>query len=277
MKDVSKNIVLESFSNVLSYLPLFFEEDMSFGITDNEKYLKIQSCEKIPINAEAGDPVPEGGAAFVALSTGKVIIKEISKEVYGVPFKSYAVPVFDDKKNVVGVIAAGKSLERKNEISTLSENLSSSLEQISSAIQHISSGVQNIVNSNENILREVNIATENTKGTDDILKFIQNISTQTNLLGLNAAIESARAGEMGKGFGVVAQEIRKLATSSSQSIQKVDGVLKKIAQSVMAISEKVNETNSSIEAQASSLQEITASIQQLSSVAQVLDELSKKL
>ena len=271
------NVILESFDNVFKYLPIFFDDDVSFAITDKEKYLIVQNCERLPINSKVGDIIPKAGAAFAAISTGKVIIKDIPKEVYGVPFKSYAVPLFDETKSVVGVVLAGKSLERKNEISDLSVNLSSSLQQISSAIQHISTEVQNVVDSNEDIQREVNIARESTKGTDEILKFIQSISSQTNLLGLNAAIESARAGELGKGFGVVAQEIRKLASSSSESVQKVDAVLKRIGESVANISHKVNETNSSVETQASSLEEITASIQELSSVAQVLEELSKKL
>ena len=277
MSGIFNNVLLESFDNVLKYLPIFFEDDVSFAITDREKYLKVQICDKLPINAKSGDIIPEKGAIFAAISTGKVIIKEVPKEVYGVPFKSYAVPLFDEKKSVIGVIVVGKSLERRNEIATVSENLSSSLQQMSSEIQHISTEVQNLVTSNENILKEVDVARESTKGTDEILKFIQNISSQTNLLGLNAAIESARAGELGKGFGVVAQEIRKLANSSSESIRKVDEILKKIGGSVANISQKVNETNSSVETQASSLAEITASIQELSSVAQILEELSKKL
>jgi archaellum component FlaC len=277
MSGIFDNVELESFDNMLKYLPIFFEEDVSFAITDREKYLRVQVCEKLPINAKAGDPIPEKGAALAAISTGKVIIKEVPKEVYGVAFKSYAIPLFDEKKSVVGVIIVGKSLERKNEIANISKDLSSSLQEISSEIQHISIEVQNLVTSNENILKDVDMARESTKGTDEILKFIQNISSQTNLLGLNAAIESARAGELGKGFGVVAQEIRKLASSSSESIRKVDDVLKKIGESVANISEKVNKTNSSVETQASSLEEITASIQELSSIAQVLEELSKKL
>jgi len=277
MNGIFNNVILESFDNILKYLPIFFEDDVSFGITDSEKYLRVQNCEKLPINAKEGDPIAKEGAIFAAISTGKVIIKEIPKEVYGIQFKSYAVPLFDDKNTVAGVIVVGKSLERRNEIASISKELSSSIQHISSAIQHISTEVQNVVTSNENILSEVDVARESTKGTDEILKFIQNISTQTNLLGLNAAIEAARAGELGRGFGVVAQEIRKLASSSSESVRKVDGVLKKIGESVANISQKVHKTNSSVETQASSLEEITASIQELNSVAQILEQLSKKL
>lgn len=269
--------ILQSFENVIPYLPTFFEDDISFGITDTQRYIRVQNCERLPINAKAGDPIPEGGAASAALKAGKVIIKDVPKEVYGVPFKSYAIPIFDDKNNVIGVILAGKSLERRNEVSALSENISASLQQISAAIQSIYVDVQNVVDSNVDIKNEVNIAKENTKGTDDIIKFIQGISSRTNMLGLNAAIESARAGELGKGFGVVAQEIRKLASSSSESIKKIESILMNIENSVVNIAEKVSITNTSAENQASSLQKVNASIEELSSAAQMLEELSKRL
>ncbi|AKN31308.1 chemotaxis protein [Clostridium carboxidivorans P7] len=130
---------------------------------------------------------------------------------------------------------------------------------------------------NENILQEVKDAAENVSGTDNILKFVQNISSQTNLLGLNAAIEAARAGDSGRGFSVVAEEIRKLSSNSNDSIKKIDEVLKKIEKSVINISNKVNESNTVFNAQASAIEEITASIDKLSSTAQILEELSQKL
>lgn len=277
MANISGNELMDSFDKVLPYLPILFDNEISLSIIDRTKYLRSQNCKSLTLKASVGDPVPEGGAAFEALKTGDVIIKDVPKEIYGTAFKSYAIPVKDDNNNVIGAILAGKSLEKRNEVLSQSQDLAASLQQISGAIQNVSSGIQRVVGANQNILQEVNDASENVKGTDDILKFVQNISSQTNLLGLNAAIESARAGDIGRGFGVVAKEIRKLSSNSTDSIKKIEEVLKKIEKSVINISNKVNESNKFFSSQVAAIEEITASIDKLSSTAQILEELSQKL
>jgi methyl-accepting chemotaxis protein len=113
--------------------------------------------------------------------------------------------------------------------------------------------------------------------TDEIVDFIKNVSNQTNLLGLNAAIEAARVGEAGRGFSVVAEEIRKLASVSAQSVQNINSSLKKTQDSIEIMNRKVVNIDHTVQSQASSIQEMAKASQELASMAGELSSVSESM
>jgi archaellum component FlaC len=276
LNKISDNDMINFFYNAIPSIEVLFDEDISMAITDTEKYVYTKYSKNLELRAKEGDLIPEGGAVIEVIRTGRNMIKIVPEHVYGITFKSFAIPIKEENK-VVGVLAVAKSLHKKNAVINITKNLTESLSQISIGINEVAKGVQELASMNEQLLLETKEANERTKDTDDIMTFIQGVSTQTNLLGLNAAIEAARAGEAGRGFNVVAQEIRKLSNSSNESIKKIDSVIKHISSSINSINGNLTKSNDVSQNQSAALEEIAASIIELNSTAKTLGELSEKL
>jgi methyl-accepting chemotaxis protein len=94
----------------------------------------------------------------------------------------------------------------------------------------------------DNLRRETGTLGEHSKGISSIMQVISDIADQTNLLALNAAIEAARAGEAGRGFSVVADEIRKLAEKTLQATKNVSGFIEAIQESADKSIQATDET-----------------------------------
>lgn len=152
------------------------------------------------------------------IQKGKALIGEIANDVNNV---TNTVMTMDDKTSKLAEVVAQGSESLKNLLHKMGKSMEA-LGEISKIVDELSGRTHEINN---------------------IISTIREISKQTNLLALNASIEAARAGEFGRGFSVVAEEIRKLAEQSDSEVDEIDSVLSTVQDSLIKIVEKTNRSN----------------------------------
>jgi methyl-accepting chemotaxis protein len=100
-------------------------------------------------------------------------------------------------------------------------------------VEHLEYTMQATASKEQSLAERLNTVSHNANEVKEVLNIIRDIADQTNLLALNAAIEAARAGEHGRGFAVVADEVRKLAERTQKSLVEIDATINVVVQSIM--------------------------------------------
>ena len=160
------------------------------------------------------------------------------------------------------------------QLKTMTNELTDSFSQISATMEELSSSAVSVTDNQHHLNNEIVNVQKISEQINSILDSIKSIADETKMLGLNAAIEAARAGEAGRGFGVVATEIRALSQSSKETAMQIMSLTSDIQTSVQKTLEISNSTLSSTEQQSAAIEETNASVEELLALTNELNKIA---
>lgn len=269
--------IIRMFTELAPYINEVFVDDVGVSVIQDRTYTAYIPGKLFDLGVRAGEPM-KGQVCEQCVDTGSRIIRRISREEskFDIPYIACALPIKEDDETI-GCVITTTAVTNQEKVHTIAGNLAASSEEFTASMEELAAGAQEL----SKICGELGQISKALAGTisqtDEIVTFIKNISGQTNLLGLNAAIESARVGDAGRGFGVVAEEIRKLAAVSAESVKNINDSLKKTQSSIATMNEKVNTIDNTVEGQASSIQEMSKASQELAAMAGELSAISESM
>ena len=167
---------------------------------------------------------------------------------------------------------AGSIAQSATDAAKLTETASSYASESKVVINHAVGSVNALETDVTDMAGTIAAMSEDTRQIESVLQVIGEIAEQTNLLALNAAIEAARAGEQGRGFAVVADEVRALASRTQQSTGKINEMLTKLRHTTDSVVTKMESTRRSCEATADNTNKVMESLNTMTaSVVEIND------
>lgn len=277
--DVMASKFLDEIEYFLEKVKLVFPKDHLFYATNlNEFVYKTSSNFDVP-TVQVGQAFAKDGPADKCIKSKQIVVNELDASFYGVALKVVTAPVFDDDEpgKVVGTFGNAVLRDNAYSLRSIVDTYQRGMSEITAAIEETAASAGEINLSEQKLNQEISAIHQTAGEIISVLEYIRSIADQTKMLGLNAAIEAARAGDAGRGFGVVAEEIRKLSETSKDTANRI-GALTKTIEDKITIAIKGSEvTLRSSEEQAAATQEMTASIEELSSMLEELKRIAYEI
>ncbi|HDT7699350.1 TPA: hypothetical protein RD491_002987 [Enterococcus faecium] len=256
--------ILDSLLKTLPFFTQTLREKVNLVVYDRTKILYFIQTRDFILEQKVGDPLIPEFQNFGALTNGsEPSLVHISEEVYGFPVDTINIPITNDSNEVVAVLCASYDQSNQHQLNTVVDDNQHISNELIDMVQHVAAHAEELQAASEQILQNSKLAVENAGKVSQVSGLIREISEQTNLLGLNAAIEAARVGEAGAGFGVVATEVRKLSVHSKQATTGIEAALKEVEESIRKMELEISQISASAAEQASLVEDFTQVIERL--------------
>jgi len=244
--------------------------DMGVGICNLEKWLLYIPAKSLDVKIKAGDPVLPGGAAYLAMQRKEKITMEIDEDLYGVSYIATGLPIYNNEGDVIGAIVTSENLQRQEILFSTAREIQGFLQNIQGSIQEIAAEAQELSATSKELRSVTEDATIKVESTAGILDTVKQISKRTNLIGLNASIEAARVGEYGKGFNVVANEVRNLSQMTNNSTAEIGHIINLIKEAIDSIDSATQMVSEVSQSQAEKLSGINVILEEFGGLAEKL-------
>jgi uncharacterized protein YukE len=269
--------LMEALIVITPWIADIMQVDMGFAVTDKEKFIIQKDGETVKLNISPGDPVNPKSAMAEAMKTKKYASKNMDASLYGIPVRIYGYPILDERRNVIGSVGIAKNIDAWVGLHNSAEVLTESSNEVGNIISQFIEIASQLNTDSEVLQKKAAEINNKFKKTNQILESIKSISSQTKLIGLNAAIEAARIGEAGRGFGVVADEIRKLSGESNDASVEIKKTLSDLQVDLQKITEEITSINNTVISQLEKAKEINSRMEKFEQISSLLFDLANKL
>lgn len=259
---------IEALSYSLPYIHMALKGEAIAAVVDKETetVVKYLAGKRVDSGYKDGQRVNRNDENVYIAFGGRNADVIIPKDVYGVPINAFSFPIRENG-NVVGALAFGLPIDNEVELEQYMEKMEHIIANLQDNVHTLASHSEQLAATSEEIDKQAQIALTDAEKSNEVTGLIKGISRQTNLLGLNASIEAARAGQHGAGFNIVAQEVRKLSSETSTATENIERSLANINANLMNLKTNMGQINSATNEQAQLIQDFSEVIEELSELS----------
>lgn len=252
------------YCEVLPQIKDYFGQDIMIGLTDGSKFVGFWQGNKMRAPVQIGDELQPDDPMIESFKTGKVIDVTLPPHIHGFPFRSITAPVREKGGKIVGTIGIGSSLELLYSTEKIVDEIRKKLDNAEKRFLSFNDTSKKVSNQADSILAFMNEISQKSDQIKSAAKEISNLAMQTNILAINASVEAAHAGELGKGFSIVAQEMKSLSNASRDASDSIFTLIKGLSESVSNNYNALKEIQETISTQLLSADELAKEIEDAS-------------